>query len=296
MRYRWPDGKQCAAVLSFDFDAESGFYFREPEKARRSLGDLEERRFGPRVGVDRILRMMDRLKMRASFYIPGWTVEHHPAPSKRIRDAGHEIGAHGNMHEAVSFLDSEQEEKIMRDQLAILKDGLGVVPKGYRSPSWDMNVWTPGILKRHGFLYDTSLMGNDIPYEIDSENGRLIELPIQWLLDDAPLFRHVYGATNAIADPGRVLQMWSKEFAGMHAENGAFILTCHPFVSGRASRIQLMEDLVAFMRKFRGVWFTTCEEIAQWHASGKWKVDGRADGAGARTKTPPTRPARRPRR
>ena len=296
MRYRWPDGKQCAAVLSFDFDAESGFYFREPEKAKRSLGDLEERRFGPRVGVDRILRMMDRLKMRASFYIPGWTVEHHPAPSKRIRDAGHEIGAHGNMHEAVSFLDSEQEEKIMRDQLAILKDGLGVVPKGYRSPSWDMNVWTPGILKRHGFLYDTSLMGNDIPYEIDSENGRLIELPIQWLLDDAPLFRHVYGATNAIADPGRVLQMWSKEFAGMHAENGAFILTCHPFVSGRASRIQLMEDLVAFMRKFRGVWFTTCEEIAQWHASGKWKVDGRADGAGARKKKPPTRPARRPRR
>jgi peptidoglycan/xylan/chitin deacetylase (PgdA/CDA1 family) len=296
MRYRWPDGKQCAAVLSFDFDAESGFYFREPEKAKRSLGDLEERRFGPRVGVDRILRMMDRLKMRASFYIPGWTVEHHPAPSKRIRDAGHEIGAHGNMHEAVSFLDAEQEEKIMRDQLAILKDGLGVVPKGYRSPSWDMNVWTPGILKRHGFLYDTSLMGNDIPYEIDSENGRLIELPIQWLLDDAPLFRHVYGATNAIADPGRVLQMWSKEFAGMHAENGAFILTCHPFVSGRASRIQLMEDLVAFMRKFRGVWFTTCEEIAQWHASGKWKVDGGAAGAGARKKKPLTRPARRPRR
>ncbi len=299
MRYRWPDGKQCAAVLSFDFDAESGFYFREPEKAKRSLGDLEERRFGPRVGVDRILRMMDRLKMRASFYIPGWTVEHHPAPSKRIRDAGHEIGAHGNMHEAVSFLDAEQEENIMRDQLAILKDGLGVVPKGYRSPSWDVNTWTPGILKRHGFLYDTSLMGNDIPYEIDSEDGPLIELPIQWLLDDAPLFRHVYGATNAIADPGRVLQMWSKEFAGMYAENGAFILTCHPFVSGRASRIQLMEDLVAYMRKFRGVWFTTCEEIARWHASGKWKVegDGASRTAGGRKATKAaSRPARRPRR
>jgi peptidoglycan-N-acetylglucosamine deacetylase len=115
-------------------------------------------------------------------------------------------------------------------------------------------------------------MGNDIPYEIDSEDGPLIELPIQWLLDDAPLFRHVYGATNAIADPGRVLQMWSKEFAGMHAENGCFILTCHPFVSGRASRIQLLEDLVGYMRKFHGVWFTTCEEIARWHASGKRTV------------------------
>ena len=267
MRYRWPDGKQSAAVLSFDFDAESGFLFREPEKARRSLGDLEERRFGPRVGVDRILRLLDRLKLRASFYIPGWTVENHPAESARIRDAGHEIGAHGNMHEALSFLDETQEERVMREQLDILQSRLGVRPAGYRSPSWDVNVWTPDLLKRHGFLYDTSLMGNDVPYEVETGQGPLIEVPVQWLLDDAPLFRHVYGATNAIADPGRVLQMWSKEFAAMHRENGCFVLTCHPFVSGRASRIALLEDLVTYMRRSRGVWFATGEEVARWHAS-----------------------------
>ena len=281
MRYRWPDGKQSAVVLSFDFDAESGFYFREPEKAKRSLADLEERRFGPRVGVDRILRLLDLLKLRASFFIPGWTVEHHPDPSKRIRDAGHEIGAHGNMHEAVGFLDAAQEETIMQEQLAILRDHLGVKPAGYRSPSWDVNVWTPGILKRHGFLYDTSLMGNDVPYEIGSEEGPLIEVPVQWLLDDAPLFRHVYGATNAIADPGRVLQMWSKEFAAMHAENGCFVLTCHPFVSGRASRIALLEDLVTYMRRSRGVWFTTCGEVARWHAGGQAAVSA---GSGPRSR------------
>jgi peptidoglycan/xylan/chitin deacetylase (PgdA/CDA1 family) len=120
MRYPWPDGKRSAAVLSFDFDAESGFLFREPEKARRSLGDLEERRFGPRVGVDRILRLLDRLELRASFFIPGWTVEHHFEVCRRIRDAGHEIGAHGNVHEALGFLDEEQEERVMREQLEIL--------------------------------------------------------------------------------------------------------------------------------------------------------------------------------
>jgi len=267
MRYRWPQGKQSAAVLSFDFDAESGFLFREPEKARRSLGDLEERRFGPRVGVDRLLRLLDRLKLRASFFIPGWTVEHHLAESKRIRDAGHEIGAHGNMHEALGFLDEAQEEKVMREQLDILQNLLGVRPAGYRSPSWDVNTWTPDLLKRHGFFYDSSLMGNDVPYEVATRQGPLIEVPVQWLLDDAPLFRHVYGATNAIADPGRVLQMWSKEFAAMHEENGCFVLTCHPFVSGRASRIALLEELVGFMRRARGVWFTTCEEVARWHAS-----------------------------
>lgn len=284
MRYRWPEGKQSAAVLSFDFDAESGFLFREPEKARRSLGDLEERRFGPRVGVDRILRLLDRLKLRATFFIPGWTVEHHPAPAARIRDAGHEIGAHGNMHEALGFLDEEQEDRVMREQLAILDSQLGVRPAGYRSPSWDVNVWTPTLLKRHGFLYDSSLMGNDVPYEVETGQGPLIEVPVQWLLDDAPLFRHVYGATNAIADPGRVLQMWSKEFAAMHRENGCFVLTCHPFVSGRASRIALLEELVTYMRRSRGVWFATCEEVARWHAAAP------AEGAAA-TRPAPSRPA-----
>ena len=265
MRYQWPDGNQCAVAFSFDFDAESGFLFREPEKAQRSLAGLEERRFGPRVGVDRILRMLDRLKLPATFFIPGWTVENHLPESKRIRDAGHEVGAHGNVHEAVDSLDAGEEEAVMRQQLRILKDLLGVKPPGYRSPSWDVNIRTPGILKAHGFLYDSSLMGNDVPYEVETPQGPLTEVPVQWLLDDAPLFRHVYGATNAIADPARVLQMWSQEFAGMHRENACFVLTCHPFVSGRASRIMLLEDLVAYMRTFPGVWFTTCEAIARWH-------------------------------
>jgi len=265
MRYRWPKAHRSAAVLSFDFDAESGFLFREPEKAKRSLADLEERRFGPRVGVDRILRLLDRLELKATFFIPGWTVENHLAESKRIRDAGHEIGAHGNVHEAVGMLDEAQEKEVMRRQLAILKDLLGVKPAGYRSPSWDVNVWTPALLKTNGFLYDSSLMGNDVPYTLDTPAGSLIEVPVQWIMDDAPLFRHVYGTTNAIADPARVYQMWSAEFAAMHKENGCFVLTCHPFVSGRASRIQLIEDLVRFMRKQKGVWFTTCEAVARWH-------------------------------
>jgi peptidoglycan-N-acetylglucosamine deacetylase len=169
------------------------------------------------------------------------------------------------------MLDEAQEKAVMQQQLAILKDQLGVRPAGYRSPSWDVNVWTPGLLKTNGFLYDSSLMGNDVPYDIDTPQGPLTEIPVQWIMDDAPLFRHVYGATNAIADPGRVLQMWSKEFRGMHRENGCFVLTCHPFVSGRASRIDLIEDLVRVMRKDKGVWFTTCEEAARWHEQSRGK-------------------------
>ena len=114
MRYRWPEGKQSAAVLSFDFDAESGFSSASPRRPSAASATSRSAASGPGWAWTGSSACMDRLKLRATFYIPGWTVEHHLAPCRRIRDAGHEIGAHGNMHEAVGFLDAEQEEAIMR--------------------------------------------------------------------------------------------------------------------------------------------------------------------------------------
>lgn len=265
MGYSWPDGRRAAVVLSFDVDAESAFLFREPAKAARSLAGLEERRYGPRKGVPRILRLLDRYRLKASFFVPGWTAANHTAACKSIRDAGHEIGAHGNVHEALDTLAPEQEAAVLAESLRLLDDYLDVRPVGYRSPSWELNFGTPALLRRHGFAYDSSLMGDDVPYWLETDQGRLAELPIQWMLDDAPLFRHVYGATNAIADPDRVLRMWSQEFRALYEEGGCFILTCHPWISGRPSRIAMLEELVRYMRSFPDVWFATGAEVAAWH-------------------------------
>jgi peptidoglycan-N-acetylglucosamine deacetylase len=267
VRYTWPDGKQCAVILSFDVDAESAFVFRFPQKSAEQLADMEERRYGPRVGVPRILRLLDRNNLKASFYVPGYTIVHHTAVVRTIQDAGHELGAHGNVHETLDTLDAQQEEEVLTTQLQIFDDLLSVRPVGYRSPSWELNVRTPGLLKRHGFLYDSSLMGNDIPYWLDTPDGPLVEVPIQWLLDDAPLYRHVYGSSNGIADPDRVVRMWSREFKALHAENGCFTLTMHPWISGRPSRLDALQELIDYIQSFPGVWFTTCLEVAQWAAT-----------------------------
>ena len=266
-RYTWPEGSQCAVIFSFDVDAESGLYFREPERAKRSLAALEERRFGPRVGVPRILKLLEKRKLRASFAIPGWTVEHHTGAARQIRDAGHEITVHGNVHEALSDLDETAEREILQLTLDIMQSYLGIKPIGYRSPSWDLNLWTPDVLTQAGFVYDSSLMGNDIPYDVPTSQGLLTEIPIQWLLDDAPFFRHVYGATNAIAEPDRVFGFWCQEFQGMYEENGCFVVTCHPYISGRASRIAMLDKLIGYIKTFEGVWFCTLDEAAQWHLS-----------------------------
>ena len=266
MRYQWPEGNQCAVVLSFDVDAESGYVFRHPEEAARRLDEMEERRFGVRTGLPRILRLLERYRLPATFFVPGYTIEHHAAVVRTVVDAGHELGCHGNVHEAVHTLDEAAERRILREQLDIFQQAFGLRPAGYRSPSWSLNVRSPGLLKEFGFDYDSSLMGDDIPYFIDTPHGRLTEVPVQWLLDDAPFYRHVYGATNAIAEPDRVIGQWIQEFRGMYRENGCFVLTMHPYISGRASRVDGLERLIRAIRAEPGVWFATAQQVAAWAA------------------------------
>ena len=263
-RYRWPDGNQCAVVLSFDVDAESGYVFRYPEEAANRLDEMEERRFGVRTGLPRILRLLERYRLPATFYVPGYTIVHHTAAVKTIQDAEFELGCHGNVHEAVHTLDEAAERRILGEQLDIYQRYLGVRPVGYRSPSWSLNVRTPALLAEFGFRYDSSLMGDDVPYFLETPHGRLAEVPVQWLLDDAPFYRHVYGATNAIAEPDRVIGQWIQEFRGMYRENGCFVPTMHPYITGRASRVDGLERLIRAMREEPGIWFATALQVAEW--------------------------------
>ncbi len=225
MRYRWPNGNQCAVVLSFDVDAESGHVFREPHQAATRLDVMEERRFGVRTGVDRIIRLLDKYSLPATFYVPGYTIVHHTEVIKRIQAAGYEMGCHGNVHEALEMVEPEDERRILQEQLDIYEEHLGIRPKGYRSPSWSVMVQTPSLLKEFGFVYDSSLMGDDIPYWVDTPHGELAEVPIQWLLDDAPFYRHVYGHSNQMTNPMHVVDQWLQEFRAMYAENGCFVLS-----------------------------------------------------------------------
>jgi peptidoglycan/xylan/chitin deacetylase (PgdA/CDA1 family) len=251
-------------VLSFDVDAESGHVFRAPEEAATRLDTMEERRFGVRTGLPRILRLLAKYDLPATFFVPGYTIEHHTEVIRTIQAAGYEMGCHGNVHETLHELDEAAERRVLREQLEIYEHHLGIRPQGYRSPSWSLNVRSPAMLKEFGFFYDSSLMGDDIPYFIDTPRGRLAEVPVQWQLDDAPFYRHVYGAPNQMANPMQVVDQWLQEFHGMYRENAAFVLTMHPYISGRASRIDALEWLIRAIRQEPGVWWATCMQIAEW--------------------------------
>ena len=264
MRYRWPNGNQCAVVFTVDPDAESALVFNSPHEAATRLDGMEERRFGPRTGIARILRLLDKYSLPATFFIPGYTIIHHTEVAKTIQAAGYELGAHGNVHEPPHTLDEAGERRVLVEQLAIFDEYLGVRPKGYRAPGASVTLHTPGLLKEFGFVYHSNLMGDDLPYFVDTPHGKLVEVPTSWQLNDAPFYRHVYGATNQMADPDRVVGQWIQEFRGMYRENGCYVMLIHPWMSGRAGRVDGLERLIRAIREEPGVWFATALEVAEW--------------------------------
>lgn len=265
--FSWPSGYRAAACFTFDADAESPILFEHPETADH-LDVMSHQAYGARAGIPRLLRVLDRRAIKATFFIPGYTAERAPAICRAIRDAGHEIAHHGYLHEGAHGASGEEQERRLVRGLEALDFVLGVRPTGYRAPNWELTYETPAILARHGFVYDSGLMDADHPYvlAVSPEPGAatLVELPGHWSLDDWEPYNYLPGITGSgvIASPAEVLARWTLELEALVDEGGLFMLTNHPFVSGRASRAVALEQLIARAQEIDGLWIATAEEIA----------------------------------
>jgi peptidoglycan/xylan/chitin deacetylase (PgdA/CDA1 family) len=259
-RFLWPDGQRCAAMLCFDVDGETTALSEDPALARRRTL-MSQCEYGPRIGVPRLLGLLEHLAVPATFFIPGYIVEQHPRMVEAIVARGHEIGLHGYLHEKLAYLSEAEEEEILARCIGILESHTGTRPVGFRAPWFEINPWTPSLLSRHGIDYCASAMGDDVPYFHD--NG-LVEIPGQWLLEDWEQF-----AFNA--DPAwgfipencaKVFDLWWREFEAMHDFGCCFVLTLHPWLSGRPSRVRLLEELVRAIQAKGRTWFARGREIA----------------------------------
>lgn len=256
----WPDGKRAAASLSFDFDAETVWVGFDPENARRP-GVLSIGHYGARVGVPLILDVLARRALKATFFVVGQNIERYPDLVRRMVDEGHEIGVHGYTHTPPQTLAPAEEEAELARTLELL-DGIGVRPAGYRSPSWDVSPHTLELLVRHRIAYSSQFMADIQPYWHDGLD--LVELPIQWLLDDWPFFAFGLGQMDRpMMDPKTVEAIWMQEFEGICDLGGHFLLTMHPQVIGRPSRVAMLDRLIGAMTERGDVWFASCGEIAR---------------------------------
>ena len=257
----WPGGARVAVLLSFDVDNETVQGLRTGEV---SIGPLSQGEYGSRVALPRVVSLLERESVPATFFFPAWSLKLAPQQAEVIQAAGvHEIAVHGWIHELNTALDAATEERLLRQAVDAIEEITGERPVGYRAPSWNFSPATLDIVRELGFLYESSLMADDRPYELvaDGEPTGVVELPVEWILDDAPLFNP---RGNSYASPRSVMRVWMDEFDMAWEERTMFLLTMHPHIVGHRSRIVALEGLISHMKAKGDVWFGTHADAARW--------------------------------
>ena len=264
---RWPAGSRAAACLSFDVDAEAAALTADMAAIHR-MSPMSHQAYGPLVGVPRILALLKDHGITSTFFVPGYTAHRYPEVVRSIGAAGHEIAHHSYFHENTVGMDAKTEADMIDLALRALHEVAGIRPTGYRAPMWEMNYHTPRLLADRGFLYDSSLMDSDYPYvlavEASTGPSSLVEVPVSWGLDDWEQYAFLPNliGTGVIESPTKALEMWSLELEAHYRLGGLFSLTCHPFLSGRPSRIEALNKLIEQMKALPGLWIATVHEVA----------------------------------
>jgi peptidoglycan/xylan/chitin deacetylase (PgdA/CDA1 family) len=246
-------------MISVNYDGES------VERAERPTGALWGRysygRYGTQTGLPRVLELLERHEVAATFFVSGWDVERDPELVRDIRDRGHEISGHGYLHEDFSTLTSAEQSKVLGQSEDAFDAVLGSRPVGWRAPGGLMTSETRALLAERGYTYDSSYCDDDLPYRVETPAGAsLIELPVFQTASD----RHYYEKRRS---PDVVEQAWKSEFVSIYRIGGLFNLTLHPrgdFGSGRAVRLRAVDALLRTIKSYPRIWWTTCGELAQW--------------------------------
>ena len=260
---KWPRRAKIAVMWTFDFDAESIWLARDAENAGR-LGVLSQGLYGAKRAVPKLLELLAEERMPATFYIPGWVVEHHTDRVKQIRDAGYEIGHHGYSHGWADPADPDAECADFDRASEVLDRLVGVRPRGYRPPAAEITYNTLKMLADRGFLYNTNMQDDVFPYRHVLADGRPgpIELPTHWSLGDANYALTSIRHPRPIMTPEHMFAIWKAEFDELYRWGGLFNLVMHPQVIGRPSRVALLRQFMAYTRRFPDVWYATGIDVA----------------------------------
>lgn len=281
----WPGGARCAVALSFDADHET-IPLRDGDESPMRISQGQ---YGNRQAMPRILRLLAREAIPASFFYPAVVALLYPDEVRAVAGAGHEIGIHSWIHEVNTALPPGVERDLAFRAAEVLTRIAGAAPVGMRTASWDFSIHTLDIIRELGLLYDSSLMADDDAYELTDAGAPtgIVELPVEWIRDDAVYYNMLrFSALRPYTPPSAVEEIFRAEFDGAWEEGGLFLLTLHPRISGHRSRLPVLEWLIAHMRARGGCWFATHAEVARWCKT-QAEPPLRAQGAGLAPPLPP---------
>jgi peptidoglycan/xylan/chitin deacetylase (PgdA/CDA1 family) len=262
-----PPNSRISVGLSFDLDGEA-VWVGAFEKTTPSA--IARGAYATNEALPRVLRLLEKHHVPATFFVPGYTAELHPDGVRAIVDAGHELGHHGYLHLQPDLIDEQKErEELQKGFEALMRAGQRQ-PTGFRAPGWELSPSSPRLLAEAGIRYDASLLAWDRPYWLDDHGVRtqIVEVPSAWELCDSAHFFYLQTPTKHVAglsSPSKVEEIWLGDFDGAYAEGGdiCYILTMHPEMIGRFHRLAMLERTIEHIKTHDGVWFATLNDIAE---------------------------------
>lgn len=291
----WPEGNRSCVSLAFDLDGPTGSAMVDGSIWHMPRYFVQGA-YGPYRAVPRLLDLLERSGVRATFYVPAWVVEHFPDRCRAIVAGGHEVAHHGYRHERYLDLSVDEQEAVLRRSQQVFEEVLGARAVGYRTPTGDWAAETPRLLVEHGFAYSSSLRDDDRPYlhVIGGATTSLVEIPAPVELDDYAYFAYTEDPPfpkghDRIAPYRLALSNWCAEFDGSHSVGGCLTTTFHPKVSATPGRALVVEAFIEHMRSAGRCWFATGAEVARWvldhpdtfaRAAPPWDPGARAGVAG----------------
>ncbi|HYL41258.1 MAG TPA: polysaccharide deacetylase [Candidatus Binatus sp.] len=271
---------RLTVALTFDGDTISDAVRRGDPPVKLSHGE-----FGVRVGIPRILDLLEREAIPGTWFMPGHTIETWPAVTRAVAERGHELACHGWYHEDFSAIPAKDQRSILERSAEAVRAITGDGPRGYRAPYWALGPDTLALVEAVGFVYDSSLMADDYrlyrvrhgdrhstsgPTAFGTE-GTLVEVPVYWGLDDWAMFEPAPATgRDGLAAPSRVLEIWSGElrYAWAHAPGGLLTVTMHPECIGRGHRMAMLERFIAEAKDLDGVVFGRLDQyVERWLAT-----------------------------
>ena len=259
----WPGGARCAVAITFDCDSDSFVHVSLPDRAHRLVCTTSWARYDD-VAIPRLVEIFRRFDLHQTFFFPAWCMERYPNLVETVAGGGHEVGLHGYLHELANTLSQEKEKELLYRGIDVTKRVIGHAPTGWRAPLYSFSENTADLIAEAGFLYDSSLMGDDIPYMLRSASGEVVELPLQDASDDWPQYADNWDFDfhAPIRPPEKGIETFRAEFDAAWEHRGMWISVWHPFVSGRLSRSIQVANLIEYMQRKGGVWFATLHEMA----------------------------------
>ena len=273
---RWPDNARMALCVivnleHMDFEPMEGSY-QSPTLsgglAPRPYPDyarFSHREYGHRVGIFRVLDVLQKHGITATVAMDSSTAENYPYLVRHCQGRGSEIIGHGvAVSRMITANMSEQEEReYIQRSVSSLRQATGSEPAGWLGPEYGESSRTPQLLAESGIRYICDWVNDEQPYPIKTSQGEVFALPIMLDLDDAVA---LWDRRIPVNRYGELLKDSFDTLYSDSAQNGRVLaLHLHPWLIGQPYRIKYLDDALGYMMQRQGVWAATGAEIVEWY-------------------------------